>query len=181
MLERSSGQRGTEEALELLRAERAAALGALRATVPPFEALAAFAAAPPTTKPARRPAAEALPRLVRKPLTQLRAAADGEPEAVRQAAVRLSVAVEAALPHAGRDARRAATRLDALIEALREHHRATVSIRTLRELARAHPEAAWAAGLLAGLETTRAADARARASAVMGEALGRKLWGWVPR
>ncbi len=171
---------------ERLRAARGAAVEELAVSLRSdgygalLAALAAFASAPPAAKAARRPAQEALPRLVRRPLDRLRAAEGRDVEALRAPATRLAVAVEAAAPYAGRDARRAAAALAELTDVLREHHRAMLAIRTLQRLARSSPDIAWDAGVLAGLETTRAEESRARLRAVWTQALRRKRWNWVP-
>ncbi len=168
-----------------LTAERAAALGVARTTLsgPRYAELLREAAAlverpPVPAKSAARPAAEVLPALVREPLKRLRRAPADDPERQRRLADRLAVAASAAAPYA--DAKPALSELAELRAVLREHRHATTAVETLAALAARSPEHAWEAGLLAGAERTRAAEARNAVAYAFTRATRRKLWTWVP-
>jgi CHAD domain len=180
-----------ERAIELpglqaaLAAERAAALGVARAALsgPRYAELLREAAAlveqpPLPAKSAGRPAADVLPALVRAPLRRLRRAPADDPERQRKLADRLAAAASAAAPYA--DARAALAELDELRAVLREHRHATTAIELLAALAARSPEHAWEAGLLAGAEQIRAAEARNALAYAFTRATRRKLWAWVP-
>jgi hypothetical protein len=170
-----------------LAADRDAALAAARARLREdrYAALLREVARLVETPPlaagkAARPPEEVLPRLVRKPLQRLRRDAPDDLEKLRRHVERLYVAVRAAAPYAGPDARRAVGELADLRALLREHHRAIASVDTLRALAERMGENAWEAGLLAGAERALAAEARAGIAGALERALRRKLWTWVP-
>jgi hypothetical protein len=166
-----------------LAADRAEALATARAALrdPRYGALlrdvARLAERPPLpAKLAARPAAEVLTGLVRNPLRRVRRAALDDPERLRRLVERLHAAARAAAPHAGADLRRLAE----LRAVLREHHRALTAVDALRALAARSPQHAWAAGLLAGEERVRAAEARAAIPEAVERAMRRKAWTWVP-
>ena len=142
------------------------------------EAAALVARPPLPAKTGARPAAEVLPALVREPLRGLSRAPADDPERQRRLADRLAVAASAAAPYA--DARAALAELDELRAVLREHRHATSAIDALAALAARSPEHAWEAGLLAGAERARAAEARDAVANALARATRRKLWAWVP-
>lgn len=127
------------------------------------------AAARPLLRPtARRPAAELLPRLVRRPWRQLRRQAselessveDAELHQLRIRAKRCRYAAEAVAPVVGRRATAFARALAGLQEVLGELHDAVVASDWLR--ARSEPSGEpFAAGQLWGLEQLAADRARA--------------------
>ena len=129
-------------------------------------------------KTAGRPAADVLPALVREPLQRVRRAPTDDPERQRKLVDRLAGAANAAAPYA--DARAALAEFDELRIVLREHRHATTAIETLAALASRSPEHAWEAGLLAGAERTRAAEAGNAVAYAFTRATRRKLWSWVP-
>ena len=182
LLERASELPGLHAALT---AEREAALGVARATLSGLryaellrEAAALVELPPLHAKSAGRPAADVLPGIVREPLKRLRRAPADDPERQRRLADRLASAASAAAPYV--DAKAALAELDELRAVLREHRHATTAIETLAALAARSPEHAWEAGLLAGAERTRAADARNAVAYAFTRATRRKLWSWVP-
>jgi prophage DNA circulation protein len=115
---------------------------------------------------------------VRAPLRRLRRAPADDPERRRKLADRLAAVAGAASPYA--DARAALAELDELRTVLREHHHAATAIETLAALAERSPEHAWEAGLLAGAERTRMAEAGNAVAYAFTRATRRKLWAWVP-
>jgi hypothetical protein len=115
---------------------------------------------------------------VRAPLRRLRRAPADDPERQRKLADRLAAAASAAAPYA--DAKAALAELDELRAVLREHRHATTAIDLLAALAARAPEHAWEAGLLAGAERVRAAEARHAVAYALARATRRKLWTWVP-
>jgi CHAD domain len=182
LIERADELAGLREALV---AERGPALAVARATLsgPRYAELLREAAAlverpPLPAKSAGRPAADVLPGLVRGPLRRLSRAPADDPERQRKLADRLAAAASAAVPYA--DARAALAELDELRTVLREHHHATTAIELLAALAAGSPAHAWEAGLLAGAERTRAAEARNAVAYAFTRATRRKLWAWVP-
>ena len=178
-------ERAGEGLYEALAAERAAALEHARATSsgPRYAELLREAAAlverpPLPAKSAGQPAADVLPALVRAPLKRLIRAPADDPDRQRKLADRLAAAASAAAPYA--DAKAALAELGELRTVLREHRHATTAIETLAALAARSPELAWEAGLLAGEERTRAAEARNAVAYAFARATRRKLWAWVP-
>jgi hypothetical protein len=181
-------ERAHEQGLDALHAalvaERAAGLDFARAALsgPGYAALLREAAnlveRPPLPAKTARPAAEVLPGLVRGPLRRLTRAPADDPERQRKLADRLAVAADAAAPYA--DARAALAELDELRALLREHRQATTAVEALAALAARSPAHAWEAGLLAGAERTRAAEARGAVAYAFARATRRKLWSWVP-
>ena len=129
------------------------------------------AAAEPQVRPevADQDAAEVLPALAARPWRRLRhgvAALGGDPpdaalHEVRILAKRARYAAEAVAPVVGREATDFAKAVAGLQEVLGEHHDAVVAQGWLRDAASRHPEAAFAAGTLAGLEQAEAARQRA--------------------
>jgi inorganic triphosphatase YgiF len=142
--------------------------------------VARLAERPPLASRATRPAAEALPRLVREPLRRVRRAAPEDPERLRTLVDRLSAAVRLAAPFAGADARRAERAVAELRALLHAHHDALTAIESLRALAARAPEHAWAAGMLAGRESALAAERRDALPYAFERATRRRLWAWVP-
>ena len=182
LLERTGELAGLHKALT---AARIGALAHARATLsgPRYAELLREAAAlverpPLPAKSAGRPAADVLPALVREPLKRLMGAPADDPQRQRRLADRLAVAARAAAPYA--DAKAALAELDELRAVLREHRHATTGIETLAALAARAPEHAWEAGLLAGAERARAAEARHAVAYAFARATRRKLWAWVP-
>jgi CHAD domain-containing protein len=129
-----------------------------------------------TDGPARRPAKDVLPRLLRKRYRRLahRIAlaqeADGSERdaalhSAQKAAKRLRYAAEALSPAFGKDAAVLASRTEDVQEVLGEHQDSVVAQALLRDLSLAAHEApdesSFTFGLLIGLEQTRARDARA--------------------
>jgi inorganic triphosphatase YgiF len=169
---------------ERLESERADALATSRRDLrqPRYAALlehvASLVERPPLPSRAGRPASDVLPRLVREPLQRVRRASGDDPERLRKLVDRLATATGAAAPYA--DAQRAETELAELRTLLRELHRAGTAIDALHALAARAPEHAWAAGLLAGRESVRAAECREALPYALTRATRRKLWTWVP-
>jgi CHAD domain-containing protein len=163
-----------------LRTPRCAAL---------LEETARLVAAPPfKARDANRPATEVLPRLVRRPLKELRREVrkqgrnpdDEGLHRIRISAKRVRYASELAAPAAGRKARRAARRLAKVQRVLGEHHDACVAGLQLRDLgSRTGQTGAWAAGLFGGLQLARAARRRRRFSSVWARAGAKKRWRWT--
>lgn len=124
---------------------------------------------PRTLPDAKQPAVVLLPPLAARPWRRLRSAVaalgDKPPDAalheVRILAKRARYAAEAVAPVAGPDATAFARAVAALQDVLGEHHDAVVAQQWLREAAERHPEAAFAAGTMAGLEQAEA-DRRRR-------------------
>jgi CHAD domain-containing protein len=166
--------------LDALRSERCAAL---------LDRLAAFVISPLfASADAKRPAADVVPVLVRRPLCRLRreadrlgtAPGDDELHRVRVLAKRLRYATDVSAPLAGKRARRAARALADLQDVLGDHNDARVALARLRELSRdATPTAAWTSGVLAGLEVARAADCRARFPSAYRSAVAKPRWTWI--
>lgn len=185
-----------DELLARLADRRAAAYARLRETMrgPRYRAVlqnvAKLAQAPPFASPdVDRDAAVVVPVLVRHPLRRLRREADqlgkgpGDDELhrMRILAKRLRYATDVAAPVAGKPARRAVRALRDLQEVLGNHNDACVAVLRLRELSdNAAPADVWSAGLLGGLQLARAADCRARFTAVLESALAKKNWTWIP-
>ncbi|WP_435735806.1 CYTH and CHAD domain-containing protein [Cellulosimicrobium sp. PMB13] len=125
---------------------------------------------PPLTDRAADPAGDVLPALARTAWKRTRrraraaAAADGERREellhdVRKAAKRARYAGESMAPAIGKDAARFARRLEAVQDALGDHHDAVALARTLRELgmrANLSGENGFSYGLLVGIERERA-------------------------
>ena len=169
------------ELLEALRSARCATL---------LENILVLVSAPPFASPdAERPAAEVVPTLVRGPLRKLqregdrlgRSPNDAALHRVRILAKRLRYATDVAVPLAGKRAHGAARALAQLQDVLGDHNDACVALIRLRELAEdAAPDAAWASGLLGGLQIARAADCRTQFRTVYREALAKNRWKWIP-
>ncbi len=158
-----------------LHADRAAALEVAREALrsPRYAALLkVLAEEPRPVAKASRPAADALPRLAREPLGRLRR------ELAPKPAEQLAAVTSAAVPYV--DARKAARALGVLRDALRERRRALQAVDGLHALATRAPEHAWAAGLLAGEQSARAARAQAALPQAYERATRRRLWTWVP-
>lgn len=93
---------------------------------------------------------------------------------------RVRYAAELAAPVAGKQGRRAARGLAQVQDVLGEHHDSCTAVGNLRALgARSGPEAAWGAGLLAGLQLAHAADDRRRFEPAWAAAMAAKRWHWV--
>ena len=130
------------------------------------------AEAPRLRRRADDPAVETMPRLLRGPWRRLGAAVgeasdqpdDGRLHAVRIGAKRVRYAAEAVAQATGSRMRRFAGAAEALQDVLGEHQDAVVAERWLRTWAGSSPpcEAAFAAGMLAGLERAAADSARQR-------------------
>ena len=167
--------------LDALRSERCAAL---------LDCLAAFVVLPPfASATAKRPAADVMPVLVRRPLRRLRreadrlgtAPGDDELHRVRILAKRLRYATDVSAPLVGKPARRAARVLADLQDVLGDHNDARVALARLRELSRdATPAVAWTSGILAGLQVARAAECRARFPSAYRSAVAKPSWTWLP-
>lgn len=186
---------GADAVLVRAREDRAAAherlMTALRTPrcVALLEATAHLATAPPfRARKASRPAAEVLPRLARRRLKKLRqevgrpgrALDDEALHRIRISVKRVRYAVELAAPAAGPKAERAARALADVQRVLGEHNDACVAGLRLRDLgSRAGPSGAWAAGLLGGLQLSRAAACRKRFPSVWGRAGAKKRWRWT--
>ena len=168
------------ELLDALRTERCARL---------LENLAGFIAEPPfVTADARRPAADVVPALVRRPLRRLRreadrlgsAPGDDELHRVRILAKRLRYATDVCVPVAGKPARHAARVLAKLQDVLGEHNDARIALDRLRELTDdATPAAAWTSGALGGLQIARAERCRARFPSAYRSAIAKSRWRWL--
>ncbi|WP_062519319.1 CYTH and CHAD domain-containing protein [Demequina silvatica] len=159
--------------IEAMRGERYLAM---------LRALDAFVAAPSLTPRAALPAAQELPRLVRRSWRRVRrrhraafaaeaAHRDERLHELRKAAKRARYAAEAAAPAVGHRAGRFARRLDRVQDALGTHRDATVLADRLRAAAIEAPEPTFTYGVLAAGELARArhaldahADAWRRAS-----------------
>lgn len=163
-----------------LRTPRCAALleeTAHAATSPPFKG-----------RVSGRPADEVLPRLVRRPLKELRREArkqgkvpdDDGLHRLRIGVKRARYGAELAAPAAGKKARRAARKLAEVQDVLGEHNDACVAGERLRGLGeRTGLAGAWAAGLLGGLALARAAECRERFPPVWAAAAAGKRWRWT--
>ena len=183
LLARLADQRATAytELCEAMRSDRCANV---------LASVAELVAAPPFASPdAKRPAADVVATLVRRPLRRLRREADrlgktpddAELHRVRILAKRLRYATDVSAPFAGKPARRAERALGHLQDVLGDHNDACVALTRLRELTDdPSPSAVWAAGLLGGLQLARAADCRARFPAAYTAALAKKHWTWIP-
>ena len=153
-----------------------------------LDELVVAANAPAVLPAAAGPAAEVLPRLVRRPWDELRStvrAAGEEPSPeglhrMRIGAKRLRYAAEAVSIVAGGPARRLAARAEAVQDVLGEHQDAVVAAAWLRSWAYdGNADGAFVAGVLAGHEAVAAERARAARSSAW-EALDRpKLRGWM--
>ncbi len=171
-----------EQLLAALRTPRCAAL---------LEETARVAAAPPfKARAAAEPAVEALPRLVRLPLKELRrevrkqgASPDDQGlHRIRISVKRVRYASELAAPAAGAKARRAARGLANVQRVLGEHNDACVATMRLRDLgSRTGQPGAWAAGLLGGLQLARAARCRKHFRSAWADAAAAKRWRWTKR
>src|SRR5579859_2986154 len=149
-----------------------------------LEATTAVAADPPfKSRMARRPAAEVMPRLVRRPLRDVRrekhqlgdAPDDESLHRMRIEVKRLRYAAELAAPAVGAQAQRAARRLAEVQDVLGEHNDACVAGVRLRHLGeRTGSSGAWAAGLLGGLALARAAGCRGDFPSVWSGAASKK-------
>ena len=191
-----AGDRGGADAV-LAQAvkDRAAAYEQLRAELctprcaSVLEETARVATAPPfTARAAKRPATDVLPRLVRRPLGDLRREAKKHGSSPDDAALhRLRIAVkhvryatELTEPVAGKQARRAAGGLARVQDVLGDHNDACAAEVRLRALGeRTGSRGAWAAGLLGGLQRARAAECRKRFTSVWADATKAKRWRWV--
>lgn len=156
-------------------------------------ALEDLADAPPLTAPAADPASEVLPALARRTWKRTRrrataaAAAEGERRDellhdVRKAAKRARYAGESMEPAIGKAAARFARRLEAVQDALGEHHDAVALARTLRELgmrANLSGENGFSYGLLVGIERERADRALADLDDAWEEARRRRHRRWT--
>lgn len=125
--------------------------------------LVAFAADPPVTDKAERPAATVLPRLVAKAWRRLdravRAAQasqrDEDWHEARKAGKRARYAAEAVEVVHGGDAADLAAQAEAVQEVLGEHQDSVVAREVLRRLAAAHNDAGFTLGVLYGVERER--------------------------
>ncbi|WP_454044020.1 CYTH and CHAD domain-containing protein [Cellulosimicrobium sp. Marseille-Q8652] len=156
-------------------------------------ALEDLADAPPLTARAADPASEVLPALARRTWKRTRrrataaAAAEGERRDellhdVRKAAKRARYAGESMEPAIGKAAARFARRLEAVQDALGEHHDAVALARTLRELgmrANLSGENGFSYGLLVGIERERADRALADLDDAWEEARRRRHRRWT--
>jgi CHAD domain-containing protein len=148
--------------LVVLRSDRYVAL---------LERLVAAANAPELLPVEDGPASERLPPLVRRPWKKLRKAVraagdDPDDETLHQIRIRAKrarYAAEAVAPVAGAEAKGFASAAAKLQDVLGEHHDAIVAESWLRGWAfeGRSPDAAFAAGILAGIERAAAIDARA--------------------
>jgi CHAD domain-containing protein len=142
---------------------------------------------PHTTREAEQSAHLVLPPLAARPWRRLRsgvaALGDDPPDAalheVRILAKRARYAAEAVAPVAGPDAGGFAKAVARLQEVLGEHHDAVVAGEWLRQAALRHPQAAFAAGALAGLEQAEAERRRAEWPAAWRAASRRRLRSWM--
>lgn len=145
------------------------------------------AEAPHTLDAAQRPAHLVLPPLAARPWRRLRdaAAAIGEdpPDArlheLRILAKRARYAAEAVAPVSGPGAGAFARAVARLQEVLGEHHDAVVAQQWLGQAARRYPEAAFAAGSLAGLERAEAERRRREWPAAWQAASRKRLREWM--
>lgn len=163
-----------------LRSPRCAAL---------LEETARIAADPPFKGPAaRQPAAKVLPRLVRRPVRDLRREVSRQGRTpddeglhrIRIMVKRARYAAELASPAIGRKARRSARKLARVQNLLGEHNDACVAVLRLRDLGeRTDQNGAWASGLLGGLAVARAAECRGRFASVWADAAATKRWRWA--
>ena len=188
--------RGGEEITGRLSAERTAAhtdlLEALRSErfTALLDRLARFVASLPfVSADAERPAADVVPKLVRRPLRRLRreadrigpTPADEELHRVRILAKRLRYATDVSAPLAGKPARRATRALAKLQDVLGDHNDACVALERLRELGRgATPATAWTSGVLGGMQVARAAECRAQFPSAYRAAVAKSRWSWIP-
>ncbi len=149
--------------------------------------LARAAAEPAVLDEAGAPAIDLLPPLAARPWRRLnravRALDDDPPDEdlhqVRILAKRARYAAEAVAPVVGQDATDFARAVARLQEVLGDHHDAVVAQGWLREAAARHPEAAFAAGTLAGLEQAEAARGRADWPEAWDRASVRRLRAWM--
>jgi CHAD domain-containing protein len=149
--------------------------------------LAAAAASPAVLENAAGPAAELLPPLAARPWRRLRhgvaALGDDPPDAklhaVRILAKRARYAAEAVAPVVGQPATDFARAVAGLQTVLGDHHDAVVAQDWLRQAAQRHPEQAFAAGTLAGLEQAEAAQCREEWPAAWAVASRRRLRSWM--
>jgi CHAD domain-containing protein len=186
---------GAEDVLGEAAKDRAAAYERLRSALRTRRCAnllgetARVATAPPFTAPAAQdPASEVVPKLVKRPLQDLRQDAkklgpspdDESLHRLRIDAKRVRYAAELAGPVVGKKARRAARGLAQVQDVLGDHHDATAAALRLRALgSRTGPAGVWAAGLLAGLALARAAEHRDRFGSVWAEAAATERWRWV--
>ncbi len=170
-------------------ADRATLLAAMDGQ-PYRDLLADFARAaeaPHTLEAAEQEAHLVLPGLAARPWRRLRRAVgalgDHPPDAalheVRILAKRARYAAEAVASVAGPDAGSFARKVAGLQEVLGEHHDAVVAGQWLRQAARRHPEAAFAAGTLAGLEQAEAERRRREWPAAWKAASRKRLRRWM--
>jgi CHAD domain-containing protein len=189
------GRVGAEDVLAEAAKDRAAAYQRLRGALRTkrcgelLSETARVATAPPFSMPAAQdPAAEVVPKLVKKPLQDLRrevkklgpSPADESLHRIRIDTKRVRYAAELAAPVVGKKARRAARGLAEVQDVLGDHHDATAAALRLRALgSRIGPAGLWAAGLLAGLELARAAECRDRFASTWADAALPERWRWV--
>jgi CHAD domain-containing protein len=192
----AAGDRGAADTVLAQASEdRAAAYERLRAALRTprcaalLEETARIATAPPFKgrDPGRR-AVDVLPRLVRRPVRDLRREAKKQGKApdddglhrLRIGIKRVRYAAELAAPAAGRKARRAVKRLSKVQDVLGEHNDARVACEQLRGLGeRTGVRGAWGAGLLAGLQLAHAAESREHFRGVWTGATSGKRWRWT--
>jgi CHAD domain-containing protein len=186
---------GAEDVLAEAAKDRAAAYEALRGALRTQRCgellgeTARIATAPPFKgRAAQNPAAEVVPKLVKKPLQDLRRDAkklgptpdDESLHRLRIDAKRVRYAAELAAPVVGKKARQAARALAQVQDVLGDHHDAIAAALRLRALGpRTGPAGAWAAGLLAGLALARAAEDRDRFQSVWEHAAAPEHWRWA--
>lgn len=186
---------GRDELFDRLTAERAAAhselLDELRAErcAVTLESLATFVTAIPFTSPdAKRPAADVVPALVRRPLRRLRreaerlgtAPGDDELHRLRILAKHLRYAADVSIPVGGKHARRATRALADLQDLLGDHNDARIALDRLRELAcDATPDGAWTSGMLGGLQVARTEQCRMRFPDAYRLAMDKSRWRWT--
>ena len=149
--------------------------------------LADAAANPQVLDTAAQPGIDVLPPLAARPWRRLShgvaALGDDPPDAklhaVRILAKRARYAAEAVAPVVGQQATDFARAVARLQEVLGDHHDAVVAQDWLRQAAERHPQQAFAAGTLAGLEQAEAARCRSEWRAVWATASRRKLRSWM--
>jgi CHAD domain-containing protein len=170
--------------------DRAKLLAAMDAPAYPalLADLAAAAAHPHVLDDAAaQPATDTLPPLAarawRRLRREVRALGDDPPDAalheVRIVAKRARYAAEAVAPVAGQPATDFAKAVAGLQEVLGDHHDAVVAQDWLRDAAVRHPEAAFAAGTLAGLQQAQAERCRRAWPSAWATAGEKHLRGWM--
>lgn len=177
MVERAAAH---SELLDELRSERCAAM---------LQRLATFVTATPFVSPgAKRPAADVVPALVRRPLRRLWREADrlgstpGDDELhrLRILAKRLRYAADVSIPVSGKPARRATRALAELQDLLGDHNDARIALDRLRGLAcDATPDGAWTSGMLSGLQIARTEQCRMRFPDAYRIAMDKSRWRWT--